>query len=116
MSIQLTSLVPFPIYLLRAARTQGIKRPEISLVLPCADFLVGHLRGSYKSWRRFQNWFLNCTCPHFLGPGWGRENSLKESNLASPSCSEGTERHLSYCPVHILVMSLDKKFLLPFCQ
>lgn len=48
MSNQLTSLVPFPINLLRVARALGIKRPKTRLVLSCDDFLVDHLRGHHK--------------------------------------------------------------------
>lgn len=48
MSNQRTSLVPFPINLLRAARALGIKGPETRLVLSCDDFLVDHLRGRCK--------------------------------------------------------------------
>lgn len=48
MSIQLISLVPFPINVLMATRALGIKRPETSLVLPHYHLLVGHPRGSHK--------------------------------------------------------------------
>lgn len=55
MSIRLTSLISFPINLLKALGAPGVKRPDISLVQHRDDFLAVSPQGQPQVLSGFQN-------------------------------------------------------------